>query len=267
MMDYYKIPMWTSMFSNIIMEASGLEAEYGLDMHFLNRAKSEGISILEVESVEAQLNMELNYSDELQLYLFESGLESLNNVPAGAQELVDLYNAWKKGDEEWLLAYMFITDEEESIFYTPRELELMAEYNDAMMTQRNTGMVEAAKQIEGTHDFASFQAAGGTPRETTVRTVFSIDIHEGTGRDSAGSSYEWIDVEVTGDGFLYNMVRIIAGTLAEVGYGKIAPDDMVQIIASKERKQAGPTAPPQGLYLKKVYFDEEAPEIKTEKRG
>jgi tRNA pseudouridine38-40 synthase len=60
---------------------------------------------------------------------------------------------------------------------------------------------------------------------------------------------------VKGDGFLYNMVRIIAGTLLEVGFLKIKPDDISEVIASKDRSRAGPTAPPGGLYLKEVHFE------------
>ena len=120
----------------------------------------------------------------------------------------------------------------------------------------NTGMMlEAAKYIWGTHDFACFQASGGAPRETTVRTIFGIEIRETKKNDIAGNPYEEIEIAVTGDGFLYNMVRIIAGTLASVGFGKIRPEEIKDIISSKDRARAGATAPPQGLYLTKVYFD------------
>ncbi|MDR3364172.1 MAG: tRNA pseudouridine(38-40) synthase TruA [Clostridiales Family XIII bacterium] len=115
-------------------------------------------------------------------------------------------------------------------------------------------MAEAAKYIEGTQDFACFQAAGSAPRGTTVRTVFSVRISEGREKDLAGCAYETIALEVTGDGFLYNMVRIIAGTLADVGAGKTAPAQVGEIVASGNRDRAGRTAPPQGLYLKEVYF-------------
>jgi len=115
-------------------------------------------------------------------------------------------------------------------------------------------MSEAAKYIEGTHDFASFQAAGGTERESTVRTVYGIRIITGTGTDPGGTEYETIETEVTGDGFLYNMVRIIAGTLLDAGSGKLAPKETARIIEAKDRARAGPTAPPQGLYLKKVFY-------------
>ena len=119
-------------------------------------------------------------------------------------------------------------------------------------------MNEAAKYLEGTHDFACFRAAGGAEPESTVRTIFAARITKGTGKDPAGAPYETVESEVTGDGFLYNMVRIIAGTLAEVGSGKIRPEEIADIIAAKDRALAGPTAPPGGLYLKEVYFDNKA---------
>ncbi|WP_419024993.1 tRNA pseudouridine(38-40) synthase TruA [Emergencia sp.] len=109
-------------------------------------------------------------------------------------------------------------------------------------------MRQAASLIVGTHDFACFQAAGGNPRETTVRTVFSLDVfHREDGH---------IVIEITGDGFLYNMVRIIAGTLVEVGQGKINPQEISAVIMSKERQRAGHTAPPEGLYLVEIYYGE-----------
>lgn len=110
-------------------------------------------------------------------------------------------------------------------------------------------MQKAAAYIEGTHDFACFQAAGGTPRETTVRTIYGLRVKE--------KSLEEIHIEVTGDGFLYNMVRIMAGTLIDVGQGRKSPDDIPEILASANRQKAGPTAPPQGLYLVEIYYEEE----------
>ena len=112
-------------------------------------------------------------------------------------------------------------------------------------------MQQAALHIEGTHDFACFQAAGGEERETTVRTVFQLKV------ERAGSE---VYIIITGDGFLYNMVRIITGTLVEVGLGKRTPDSVADTISSADRQKAGHTAPPQGLYLKKIYYDvEEVP--------
>lgn len=109
-------------------------------------------------------------------------------------------------------------------------------------------MREAASLIVGTHDFACFQAAGGNPRETTVRTVYSLDI---ISRDDGD-----IAIEISGDGFLYNMVRIIAGTLVEVGQGKKKSGEIADVIKSRDRQRAGHTAPPEGLYLVEIYYGE-----------
>ena len=106
-------------------------------------------------------------------------------------------------------------------------------------------MAEAAQHIVGTHDFRCFQAAGGEEKKTTVRTIHEIKV--------AKQSAE-IHIEITGDGFLYNMVRIITGTLVEVGLGKLKPEVIPIIIESGDRQNAGHTAPAQGLYLVEVYF-------------
>ena len=115
-------------------------------------------------------------------------------------------------------------------------------------------MSEAAKYMTGTHDFACFQATGSTERDSTVRTIYSVQIISGTGTDPAGTVYKTIETEVTGNGFLYNMVRIISGTLLEAGFGRIEPKEIANIISAKDRAGAGPTAPPQGLFLKEVYY-------------
>ena len=133
----------------------------------------------------------------------------------------------------------------------------MRNYTWVLKERPNTSMMsEAAKYMEGAHDFACFQAAGGTQRETTVRTIFKTKVIESKGEDPAGNAYEAIGFEVTGDGFLYNMVRIMAGTLADAGFGRFEPGDIKSIILSKDRTKAGQTAPPQGLYLKEVFFNE-----------
>ena len=114
-------------------------------------------------------------------------------------------------------------------------------------------MREAAEFINGTHDFSCFQAAGGEPGKTTVRTISDISLTE----EAAGTDARDIHIDITGDGFLYKMVRIITGTLVEVGLGKREPVDLRRIIESRDRAQAGHTAPPQGLCLMKVYFEED----------
>ena len=112
-----------------------------------------------------------------------------------------------------------------------------------------SAMREGAKHITGTHDFACFQAAGGTPRETTVRRIFNLQILE--------QSEDTLWIEVTGDGFLYNMVRIIVGTLVEVGQGRRTAASVAETIRSADRRNAGHTAPAEGLYLKEIFYDAE----------
>ncbi len=105
-------------------------------------------------------------------------------------------------------------------------------------------MHTAALQLLGTHDFSSFQAAGSSvvhPKRTVTRSqVCRQD--------------DMVIYTVTADGFLYNMVRIIVGTLIEVGRGKTEPDEMKKILQARCRAKAGSTAPPQGLFLKEVEY-------------
>ena len=105
-------------------------------------------------------------------------------------------------------------------------------------------MKKAAESFLGEHDFIGFAASGFTVK-TTVRTIYSLDVEK---------NEDLVKITVTGNGFLYNMVRIIAGTLAFVGCGKIRYEDIPDIIASGDRKRAGITAPPQGLFLTEVYY-------------
>ncbi len=107
-----------------------------------------------------------------------------------------------------------------------------------------TAMKKAAESFLGEHDFIGFAASGFTVK-TTIRTIYSLDVtREG----------DIIRIDVTGNGFLYNMVRIIAGTLVFCGAGKINWRDMSDIIASCDRKRAGITAPADGLYLSEVFY-------------
>lgn len=123
--------------------------------------------------------------------------------------------------------------------------------NDGLDTGK---MVEALKQFEGMHDFNAFRSAGGKEPETTVRTIHEAALEERQTEDSRGMPVREIEIRVTGDGFLYNMVRILVGTLVNVGRGRIAPEDISGIIKSGDRTKAGHTAPPQGLWLEQVYF-------------
>lgn len=108
-------------------------------------------------------------------------------------------------------------------------------------------MKKAACEFCGTYDFSAFMAAGGS-QKTTVRTIRDCVVKE---------SAEWeqqIEIEVEADAFLYNMVRIITGTLVEVGVGRIDTERIKSIIKSCDRRQAGMTAPPEGLFLKRVFY-------------
>jgi tRNA pseudouridine38-40 synthase len=108
-------------------------------------------------------------------------------------------------------------------------------------------MAEAAAALVGEFDFAAFaQISHG--RKTTVRTIHACQVHAPTP--------DRIVIRVSGSGFLYNMVRIIAGTLMEVGRGRIEPDAMPAILASRDRRAAGPTLPPQGLRLEWIQYPE-----------
>jgi tRNA pseudouridine38-40 synthase len=105
-------------------------------------------------------------------------------------------------------------------------------------------MQEAAKYIVGKKDFSAFMSEG-SDTEDTVRDVKYLSIDK---KD------DMIEVRICADGFLYNMVRIIVGTLVEVAYGRFSPEQIQKIISSRDRRMAGMTAPPEGLYLNKVNY-------------
>ena len=119
-----------------------------------------------------------------------------------------------------------------TVFATPYALDVAA-------------MGRAAAHLSGTYDCVAF-AQVNHGRATTVRTIYGCTVHVRADRR--------IEIEIAGSGFLYNMVRIVAGTLVEVGRGRIDPDDIPAIIASKDRRRAGPTLPPQGLCLRWIWY-------------
>ncbi len=105
-------------------------------------------------------------------------------------------------------------------------------------------MREATSYLIGRHDFASFCGSGAQVK-TTIRTVTGIEVF----RDG-----DIVTIRVSGTGFLYNMVRIISGTLIEIGNGQYPPERMQKILDAKDRSAAGPTAPAQGLTLMGIQF-------------
>ena len=113
-------------------------------------------------------------------------------------------------------------------------------------------MQEASQYLVGTHDFKSFCAAK-TQAQTTVRTVTGIEVEAHPLSEGEYPSKKVI-IRVTGEGFLYNMVRIISGTLIKVGLGVYPPEHVKQILEACDRSQAGETVPAKGLFLKKIEY-------------
>lgn len=105
-------------------------------------------------------------------------------------------------------------------------------------------MQKAVKYFEGEHDFKAFKSSG-TSSKSSIRTIYEAKVIE---------KNEYIILELTGNGFLYNMVRIIAGTLVDVGLEKLKAKDIPVILEKKDRQKAGKTLPPQGLFLVKVEY-------------
>lgn len=112
-------------------------------------------------------------------------------------------------------------------------------------------MNRAARDLLGTHDFSAFCAAGGSEK-TRVRTLTRADVE----RKDGGR----VVITVEGNAFLYNMVRIVAGTLAAVGAGDRPVDVVEKMLVSGDRTLGGPTAPPQGLVLEEIFYYDEKPE-------
>lgn len=134
--------------------------------------------------------------------------------------------------------YIINNSEEGSAIYRNLETHIPQKLDVSKMEQ-------AIKYFEGEHDFKAFKASG-TSSKSSVRTIYEAKIYQ---------KGEKIFIELTGNGFLYNMVRIIVGTLVDVGMGKIKPEDIPQIINEGKRENAGKTLPPNGLYLLNVMYE------------
>lgn len=133
--------------------------------------------------------------------------------------------------------YSINTDSEFNVFMRNYEWQLGKKLDTDKMR-------EAAEHIIGEHDFNCFKSSGGS-NCSTIRTVYSLEITD---------KGEHVEVYINANGYLYNMVRIITGTLVNVGLGIFEPSYIKDIIDSKSREKAGPTAPPQGLYLYEVQY-------------
>jgi len=114
-------------------------------------------------------------------------------------------------------------------------------------------MKVASRHFVGTHDFASVRSVG-TETKTTIRTVFWYEIEEkGT----------LLELRACANGFLYNMARAMVGTLLYISEGKISPDELPCLLAQKNRQLTGPTVPPDGLYMTRIWYDGEVGELFT----
>ena len=142
-------------------------------------------------------------------------------------------------------------------------------------------MRKALTYVVGEHDFKSFQGAGGeASTHTTIRHIYQAELirvseegcggketttdmdggeaaaHTDSARTADGEQQYTLTIRVTGNGFLYNMVRILVGTLLEIGRGRLAPEDMQRILDARDREAAGPTAPAHGLTLMEIRYPE-----------
>ena len=123
-------------------------------------------------------------------------------------------------------------------YFYPRKLDISA-------------MQQAAKHFVGAHDFAAVRSVG-TETKSTVRTVYWYEIEE---------KGQLVEMRVCANGFLYNMARAMAGTLIYVSEGKILPETLPLLLGQKDRRLAGPTVPPDGLFLTRIWYDGEIGEM------
>ncbi|MBB6216851.1 tRNA pseudouridine38-40 synthase [Anaerosolibacter carboniphilus] len=131
------------------------------------------------------------------------------------------------------------------IYNRPLRSPLQRNYAYFVPTELNLDAIKKASSFFiGEHDFKAFMASGSSIKDT-VRRIHRLHVYQ---------EQDMLTIEVEGNGFLYNMVRIMAGTLVDIGKSKISPENIPQIISSGDRTKAGHTAPPQGLYLAEVYY-------------
>lgn len=135
--------------------------------------------------------------------------------------------------------YKVLNREQRDPFYIGRALHYRYNLDTELLNK-------ASKAFIGTHDFTSFCTLDKREKGDFVRTIHDFSVKR---------IGDIVEFSVEGNGFLYNMVRIMVGTLLSINEGKIPPDAITEIINAKSRDAAGPTAPPQGLYLNKVFYD------------
>lgn len=165
---------------------------------------------------------------------------TINNVEEVDIDFNARFNAKQK-------TYIYIINNQKQRGTITREHEYYYPYSLDVVA-----MNEAIQEIVGEHNFKCFEAAG-SKRDSTIRTIYDAKVYEEKINNIMDNS-ERIIISVTGNGFLYNMMRIIAGTMLEVGRGNIKVEDIKTIIGKEDRKNAGKTLPPEGLILKEVKY-------------
>ena len=165
---------------------------------------------------------------------------TINNVEEVDIDFNSRFNAKQK-------TYIYIINNQKQRGTITREHEYYYPYSLDVVA-----MNEAIQEIVGKHNFKCFEAAG-SKRDSTIRTIYDAKVYEEKINNIMDNS-ERIIISVTGNGFLYNMMRIIAGTMLEVGIGNIKVEDIKTIIEKEDRKNAGKTLPPEGLILKEVKY-------------
>ena len=151
--------------------------------------------------------------------------------------VVDNFNARKSAKRK---TYKY------SCYFSEVELPLRERYAVRLEEEPDYKLMEeGAKLFIGEHDFKAFSATGSSA-STTIRTIYSLDIVK---------EKDAFSILVTGSGFLYNMVRIIAGALLDIGYGKLNEKDIIKAFESRERRVLGKTLPPKGLTLIEVEYN------------
>ncbi len=169
-------------------------------------------------------------------YAINSKLKKSIRIKKAEEVDLDFHSRYKCKEKTY--RYIINNSEQGTAIYRALECQIPQKLDVKKMKQ-------AIQYFIGEHDFKAFKASG-TSSKSSVRTIYKAEIKQ---------EGERIIIELTGNGFLYNMVRIISGTLADVGLGKIDPNDIPNIIEEGKRENAGKTLPPQGLYLVSVKYE------------
>ena len=140
-LDYYYPVLWQNFIESSLYEQLGFQSDLGIDLHFLTRAHDECKKIIEVESAKFQYGMMADFSEELQVLLLESAMESYNDAEGTEESFYELVVAWTEGDEKAFAALLAEAPE----FESDEEVALYKEYNDAMVVNRNITMTDFAE--------------------------------------------------------------------------------------------------------------------------